>query len=76
MKKMDICCIFIPISTYQLKDIDFIFEKLMHNKYNDKCDYVKPKIDNIKKFNNFLIFDQNKYIGGLFEIYSIMYKNT
>lgn len=76
MKIMDICCIFISISIYQLEDIDFIFSNLIHKKYNDTSTFIKPEINNIKEFTNFLIFDQDKYIGGLFEIYSIMYKNT
>ena len=69
IKKMNFCCIFIPISTYKLKDIDYIFSNL---NYID----LKPEINDIKKFNDFLIFDQNKYIGGLFEMYSILYKDT
>lgn len=76
MKMMDICCIFIPITIYQIEDIDFIFSNLMHKKYSDIDSFIKPEINDIKKFTNFLIFDQNKYIGGLFDIYSIMYKDT
>ena len=76
MKIKDICCIFIPISTYQLEDIDSIFENLMKGKYSNADDFIKPEINDIKKFNNFLIFDQNKYIGGLFEMYSILYQDT
>ena len=68
IKKMNFNCIFIPISTYNLKDINYIFTNL--NSIN-----LKPEITDIKKFNDFLIFDQNKYIGGLFEIYSILYED-
>jgi hypothetical protein len=68
IKKMNFNCIFIPISTYNLKDIDYILSNL------DSIN-KKPKITNIKKFNDFLIFDQNKYIGGLFEMYSILYED-
>jgi hypothetical protein len=73
MKNRDICCIFIPISAYKLNDIDSIFLNLLNKKFND---LIELNFNNIEKSNNFLIFDQNKYIGGLFEIYSILYKNT
>ena len=67
----NICCIFIPISTYQLEDIDYIFSDIINLDNN----ITKPEINDIKKFNDFLIFDQNKYIGGLFEMYSLLYKD-
>lgn len=69
IKKMNFNCIFIPISTYNLKDIDYIFSNL--NSVN-----LKPEITDIKKFNDFLIFDRDKYIGGLFEMYSILYEDV
>lgn len=78
MKIMNFSGIFIPISIYQIKDIDYIFTNLENNlkKYDNKTNLLKPKIDNIKNFNNFLIFDQNNYIGGLFEFYTLLYKNV
>jgi len=73
MKQLNICCIFIPITTYKITDIDYIFSNIMRNQYN--IDFIKPNITDINKFDDFLIFDQNKYIGGLYEIYSILYKD-
>ena len=73
IQNMNYHCIFIPISTYKLNDIDFIFRSLSQSTSND---FIKPDIKDINEFNNFLIFDQNKYIGGLFEMYSILYKDT
>jgi len=66
IKDKNIACIFIPILIYTLEDIDYIFSDVCNN----TTDFVNPEIDDIKTFNNFLIFDQNKYIGGLFEMYS------
>lgn len=66
MKKMNICCIFIPITSYTIKELEIIYKEFI----NDNHD-----IDNTKEFNKFLIFNQNSYIGGLFEIYSKLYKD-
>jgi hypothetical protein len=68
MKKMNICCIFIPITLYTTKELDIIHQEFIKDKTN-------IKINNTKDFNNFLIFNQNTYVGELFEIYSILYEN-
>jgi len=52
------------------------YEYYKKNNLNDLIDLTKLSIDDIDKIinnnNNFLIFNNDKYIGGLFDIYEII----
>jgi hypothetical protein len=56
--------IYVPTQLYKTKDLDVISETIIK-----KSNISKP-------YNNTVwIFDRVKYIGGLFDIYSIIYNN-
>lgn len=73
MEDNNLTGIFLLIEYYNNYELENIINQYINCNHIIKFN-LKKKLKN-KNYNDFLIFNQYEYIGGLFEFYSIIYKN-